>query len=371
MPDLEILSANRGLARRAFLDLPYRLYAQEPMWATPLRRDQKKILDSRRHPFYRHAELELFVARRGRRVVGRIAAILDHNGLPENGRRIGSFGFFESEHDEGAARGLTDAAGRWLRERGADVMRGPVNPSFAYGSAVLIEGFDDPPAIGTSYNPPYYDSLLRQAGLEPAKEFLAFALTREQMRAGQALAGRFGVASPKVRLRPYDIREREREARWIWELHSKGFTENYDFVPMSLDEVRAMARDIERYGDERFVQFCEVDGRPAGIVVALPDWNQALRSARGRLFPLGWWRILRARRSISRIRIFLSCMAPEWKGTGLAAVFLALADQPGTDQYTQIEASWIVDSHQTMLKVLALVGARPYKRYRIYERRLA
>lgn len=370
MPDLEILPANRGRARRAFLDLPYRLYAEDPIWVAPLRRDQKKILDDRRHPFYRHAEARLFVARRAREVVGRIAAIVDHNCLPENGRRIGNFGFFESVRDQEVACGLVDAAGHWLRGRGADLMRGPVNPSFTYSGAVLVDGFDDPPAIGTTYNPPYYDSLLIGAGLEPLKDFLAFSITREQLRNGQALAGRFGVAAPKARLRPYDRSKREREARWIWELHSKGFTANYDFVPISLDEVRAMASDIERYADERFVQFCEVDGRPAGVVVALPDWNQALRAARGRLFPLGWWRIMRARRSISRVRVFLLCMAPEWQGTGLAGAFLAITDPPGTEQYTQIEASWIVDSHQTMLKVLNLIGARPRRRYRVYERRL-
>lgn len=371
MPDLEVLPANRGRLRRAFLDLPYRLYAQDPTWVAPLRIDQKQILNSRRHPFYRHAELELFVARRAGRVVGRIAAILDHNALLEDGKRIGNFGFFESERDEEAASRLASAAADWLRGRGADLMRGPVNPSFAYGCAVLVEGFDVPPTIGTSYNPPYYDAQLTAAGLQPIMELLAFSLTREHLRNAQALAGRFGVAAPNVRLRPYDRHEREREARSIWELHSKGFAANYDFVPMSLDEVRAMARDIERYGDERFVQFCEVDGRTAGIVVALPDWNQALRAARGRLFPLGWWRVWRARRSITRVRVFLVCMSPEWKGTGLGGAFIALVDQPGTAQYTELEASWIVDSHQTMLKLLALVGARPSKRFRLYERRLA
>jgi hypothetical protein len=293
---------------------------------------------------------------------------VDRNWPPEAGRHIGSFGFFECTNDRETATALIAAAAKWVRERGMQVMRGPVNPSYTYGSGVLVEGFEDPPAIGTSYNPPYYDRLLAGSGVHPIKDFLAYAITPEQLRNVKSLAGRFGLAPGGAKLRPYDVRHREREVQWIWELHSKGFAENYDFVPISVDEVRAIARDVERFGDFRFIQFCEVEGRPAGVVVALPDWNQALRPAGGRLFPLGWWKILRARRSINRIRIFLVCLGPEWKGTGLAGAFLALADPAEQTQYTRIEASWIVESHSTMVRALTLLGARPYKRYRMYER---
>ena len=367
MLEVQILAAESGSARRAFLEFPYRLYAQDAVWVAPLRRDQKRILDIRRHPFYGHAESRLFVARRGRDIVGRIAAIVDHNAPPEHGKRVGSFGFFESIDDPETTRGLLAAAREWLRERGMHLVRGPMNPSYNYGGAILVDGFEEPPSIGTPYNPPYYDRLLTGAGLRGHRDFLAFQLTRDQLHRAQALAGRFGAAVPGARLRPFDVRQFEREARWIYELHTTGFTKNYDFAPLSMEEVREIARDIERYGDPRLVQFCEVDGRPAGIVVALPDWNQALGAARGRLFPLGWWRILRARRNIRRIRIFLLCMAPEWQGTGLAATFLTMADQPGSEQYTEIEASWIVESHPIMPRALALLGARTTKRYRVYE----
>ena len=367
MPELEVVQASRGRLRRAFLELPYRLYAQDPLWVAPLRGDQKKILDERRHPFYRHAELQLFIARRGRNVVGRIAAIVDRNALPEAGKRVGTFGFFESMDDQEDASGLIEAARKWLRGRGMHLMRGPVNPSLNYGAGLLVEGFGDPPAIGTFYNPPYYDRLLCGAGLCKSRDLLTFSLKPEQLRNAQALAGRFGLTTPGARLRPYDRSERERDVRWIWELHSRGFTSSYGFVPLSMEEARAMALDIERFGDERFVQFCEVDGQPVGVVIAFPDWNQALRAARGRLFPLGWWRILRARRHIHRIRVFMLGMAPESQGTGLAAAFLALVDQPDTEQYTDIEASWIEESHPIMVRAVKLLGARVTKRYRVYD----
>jgi len=367
MPELEIVPADGGRVRRAFLNLPYRLYANDPVWVAPLRRDQKKILDERRHPFYRHAESRLFIARRGGEVVGRIAAIVDRNALPEGVRPVGWFGFFECVQDQETATRLVEVARRWLRERGMQLVRGPVNPSYNYGCGVLVEGFDDPPAIGTSYNPPYYDSLLMGAGLAKAKDLLAFSLKADQMRAAGKAAGRFTTTPPGMRLRPFDLRQREREVRWIWELHSRGFTSNYDFVPITLDEVRAMALDIERYGEQRLVQFLEMDGRPGGLLLAFPDWNQVLRKVRGRLFPLGWWRLWRARPQINRVRVFLLCMAPEFQGTGAAAAYLKLLEQAGGHQDVQIEVSWIVESHHLMLRLLELAGARRSKRYRLYE----
>ena len=367
MPELKVVQASQGRPRRSFLEFPYQLYAQDAVWVAPLRGEQKKIIDERRHPFYRHAELQLFIACRGSSIVGRIAAIVDHDALPEAGQRIGSFGFFESVDDPEAASGLIEAAREWLRGRGTHRIRGPVNPSINYGAGVLVEGFGDPPAIGTFYNPPYYDRLLFGAGLHKFRDLLTFSLKPEHLRNAQALAGRFGLIAPGARLRPFDVRQREREVRCIWELYSKGFATNPIFVPISIDEVRAMALDIERFGDARFVQFCEVDGRSVGVIVAFPDWNQALRGARGRLFPVGWWQILRARRHINRIRIFMLGMAPDSQGTGLAAAFLALVDQPDTEQYTDIEASWIVESHPTMMRALNLLGARVSKRHRVYE----
>jgi hypothetical protein len=368
MPELEILPADRGWARHSFLEFPYRLYAGNPCWVPSLRRDQKKLLNVRRHPFYRHAESRLFVARRGNEVVGRIAAFVDHNAPTEAGRRIGSFGFFESARDREAGIRMVEAAWQWLCERGMHIMRGPVNPSFNYSTGVLVDGFEDPPAIGTPYNPPYYDMLLADAGLRRAMDLLGFSLKPAQLRDAAARFGLLDAVTPGVRLRPYDSRQREREVRWIWELHGKAFAANYDYVPISLDEVRAIAIDIERYGDPRFMQFCEIEGQPVGMLVTFPDWNQALRVARGRLFPLGWWRIWRARAHITRMRIFLLGMALPQQGTGLAATYLGLLNHLGTFQDMDIEVSWIVESHQLMLRLLGLAGARAYKRWRVYER---
>ena len=362
------MPADRASKRRAFLDFPYRLYARDSLWVPPLRGDQKKILDNRRHPFYRHAESQLFLAVRGSKVAGRICALLDHNAPPEAGHRIGAFGFFESMDDQEATSGLLNATREWLRKRGVHLMRGPVNPSFNYGAGVLVEGFDDPPTVGNSYNPTYYDLLLTGAGLRKARDFLAFSLKPEQLRAAKAIAGSFASVPPRARLRPFDGRQLEREAKWIWELHSKGFTSNYDFAPMSLEEVRYMACDIQRFADERLMQFCEVDNRPAGVSSCLPGLEPDSLLRPGASFPvrvvatLAW---ASSHHSPADLAVdHRAGMARHRAGCTVSLACGAAAEPSST---REIEASWIVESHPTMVSALSLLNARVSKRYRLYE----
>jgi hypothetical protein len=369
MPEaLTVTAFSTPSHRREFLEFPYRLHAENPHWVAPLRSEQKRLLDASRHPFYRHAEIETFLARRGGRTVGRIAAIVDRNAREENGGALGAFGFFDCLQDQDAAAALVDAARRWLQTRGARTLRGPTDPSFNYNCGVLVDGFEDPPAVGVTYNPPYYDRLLTGAGLRPSKELLAMHLRREDLRSPRARRfARFGLATSGLRLRPYDARHREREIAVIWNLYSTGWSSNWGYVPASLEEVRLLATDLERIADLRLVQFCEVDRRAAGFVVVLPDWNQALCHARGRLLPLGWWRVLQARKRISRARIYLAGVLPEWQGTAVAAAFLSLADSPAAQPYREIEASWILEDNHAALRGMLMLGGRVAKRYRIYD----
>jgi hypothetical protein len=369
MPELLTVTPARTRShRREFLELPYLLHRDNPRWVAPLRSEQKKMLDEQRHPFYRHAEIETFLARRGPRAVGRIAAILDGNAREENGGRIGAFGFFDCLPDPEAAAALIDGARHWLRSRGARTMRGPTDPSFNYNCGILIDGFEDPPAIGLAYNPPYYDPLLTAAGLRPVKDLLAIHLRRDDLLSARARRfARFGLSTPGLRLRTYDPRRREREIECVWDLYSRGWASNWGFVPASLEEMRLLVTEFERNADPRLVQFCEVGGRVVGVVVVLPDWNQALRHARGSLLPLGWWRVFRASKRISRARICILGMLPEWQGTALAAAFLSLADSPAAEPYQEVEASWILEDNHAALRGMLLLGGRVAKRYRIYD----
>jgi hypothetical protein len=349
--------------RNEFVNLPYRLYARRPHWVPPLRSEERKAVDVRNHPFYKHGELKLFLARNGSETVGRIAAIIDHL----DPRRHGSFGFFECDNNPAAAAALIDAAKGWLADRGIHQMTGPLSPSINYVSGILVDGFDDPPCIGLAYNPPYYAELLTGAGLTPLKDLLALRIRREAFRGPKARRfERFAQNREGVRFRQVDMTQLEKEFDLAWKLYAQAWAGNWGFVPLSREEVQSIGRDLERFGDPRGVQFCEAGGQTVGMLLVIPDLNQALLRARGRLLPFGWWHISRIRHVATRARIFMLGMTPEWQNTGIAAGFCAMADLPGVDHYQELEASWILEDNQRAIRGLQSLGAEVYKRYRLY-----
>ena len=171
---IDVKAARTAREQKQFLDLPYRLHRHQEHWIAPLRMSQKDMLNTARHPFYKTARVEKFLAYREGCVVGRIMAILNRAHNEFHGEHAGFFGFFEVEEDYEAAAALLDAAKRWLMERGAAVMRGPVNPSTNYECGLLVEGFDLDPTVMMVWNPGYYGEFLERYGLRKAADLFAY-----------------------------------------------------------------------------------------------------------------------------------------------------------------------------------------------------
>jgi GNAT superfamily N-acetyltransferase len=359
---------------RAFIDLPYRLQGRDPLWVPPLRVAERARLSRARNPFFREAEAEYFVAWAGERAVGRIAAIANrrHDEVYRDGCAF--FGFFECEEDGDAARALLDAAGGWARERGYRGIRGPASFSTNHECGLLVEGFHTPPTVMMPHNPPYYAELLRAAGFEKAKDLIAFEggspgpleIPDRSRRAVERLAARSGV-----RLRAFDARDFKGEVERIKRGYNEAWERNWGFVPMSRAEFDAQARDLVRIAHPALMHVAEIDGVPAGFVVALPDLNVATRACGGRLLPFGWWRFLRALRRVRRIRVITLGVLPELRKRGIEALLLhAVIGQGIAAGFDSCEASWILEDNRDMLAPLEALGHVAYRRYRIYTKAL-
>jgi len=183
---VEIRPVQGRREREAFIGLPWRLYAHEDIWVPPLRFERRQFLDPRKNPFFQHAQVQLFLARRDGRVVGRISAHVDANLNAFQDNRWGLFGFFECEDDPAVAVALLDAAEQWLRARGRDRMVGPMDFGTNDEAGLLVDGFDRPPIFLTNWHHPYYQRLLEEAGaLTKAQDLLMWELfgdTRESVR---------------------------------------------------------------------------------------------------------------------------------------------------------------------------------------------
>ena len=333
----------------------------------------RDLLDTKGNPFYRHADRQLFIARRNGRAVGRIAAIENRAHNSFHADRVGFFGFFESVDDHAVARALLRSASEWLRGRGLSTVRGPMNPSTNHDCGVLVDGFDEHPVFLTPWNPPYYDALLRDAGMAPAKELVGYWLPYGER--GYELPPRLDAlaqrAAAKANLVFRDLEPRRfwQEVERCWEIYNSAWEKNWGFVPMTRDEFLHMARSLKPLLVPQFAFLAEVNGQPAGFMLCSPDFNAVFKKIRsGRLFPFGLFRILWAKSRIRTGRILALGIKAEFRTSSVLPVFMHEATRramaygsPGA------EASWILEDNQAMRQPLEALGGRLYRRWRVYE----
>lgn len=366
-----------GTARdeRAFLELPYRLYRGNPHWIAPLRMAQKDILNIAQHPFYKTSDAEKLIAVRGGRTVGRIMAIFNRAYNEFHNERAGFFGFFEVENDPQAASALLDAARDWLRRRGADVIRGPVNPSTNYECGLLVAGFDLDPTVMMTYNPAYYAELLEGYGMTKAMDLYAYAIAASYFNHSnklQRVAERLRKRD-KISIRTIDKKDFDNEVQIVRRVYNDAWSRNWGFVPMSEAEFAHLAKDLKQIVDPRIAMIAEQEtdagsNRPIGFFLAVPDINRALKKINGRLLPFGLLKLLWHSRKISSIRVITMGAVREYQSMGIGSIFLdEIYRRAPAAGFITGEMSWVLENNLMMNRSADLIGGRLEKTYRIYE----
>jgi len=370
MGPAEITPVKNSKELGEFLALPYRLYREDPYWVQPLWTVQKRLFESRDHPFYGHGEIQCYLARRDGHPVGRIGAILDRDFNRVHNESAGFFGFFESINDPEVSRALLEAARNWVSERGACFIRGPMNPSANYECGLLIEGFASPPQIMMTYNPQYYVELIEGAGFRRAKDLYSFYLSADDLVVERAeRIARHALEAKGVRIRAIEMKNFQSEAQRVWEVYNSAWSSNWGFVPMTREEFFFLARELKDIAVPDLVLMAEISGRLIGFLLALPDINQALRHTRSRFLPLLLFNILYYKRSIRSMRVVLLGVLEEFRTTGVAAALYTETIRRGLRLgYHDCEMSWVLDDNVLMIRSIELLGGRRFKTYRIYER---
>ncbi|HWN98832.1 MAG TPA: N-acetyltransferase [Blastocatellia bacterium] len=363
------------LDRRRFLDLPYRLHRGNPHWIAPLRMAQKDILNTRSHPFYKTADAEMFLALRDGRVSGRIMAIINHAHNEFHNERAGFFGFFEVENDPAVAQFLLETASDWARSRGAEVIRGPVNPSTNYECGLLIEGFDLDPTVMMTYNPPYYAELIELGGFKKAMDLYAYDIAAKYFIVSEKLtrvADRLRTKD-KITVRTVNMKAFKQEVEVVRRIYNDAWSNNWGFVPVSESEFEHLAKDLKQLVDPRVVMIAEqeIEGgesRPVGFFLAVPDINRALKKINGRLLPFGLIKLLWHSRKIDFIRIITMGIVTEYQSMGLGAVMLdEIYRRAPAAGLPNGEMSWVLENNVMMNRAAKLIGGRRTKTYRIYQ----
>lgn len=354
-----------------FIRLPYQLYRAHPHWVAPLEVERRQFLNPRRNPYLRESDVSYFLARRGRAPVGRVAAIIGPDGPAR--QRQGYVGFFECTEDPAVARALWEQAMAWLRERDVQTVMGPMNPNMHHECGLLVDGFDDAPRIGMPYNPPYYPDLFAAGGFTPVKELLSWRLSPTDPRL-KRWAGYRDMPRRKggLTVRAANWRRFSSESDLVRELYHACWQDNWGFAPATDAEFTYLARQIRLLAPTG-VRIVEHAGTPVGFSILLPDFNQALAPARGRLTRYGWpvgaWRVWQGRHAITRGRVMALGVREDSRAQGatLALVTDAVAGALSRG-WNELDVSWVLEDNRAANKPLAAAGATIHRRHRLYAR---
>ncbi|HKB09656.1 MAG TPA: hypothetical protein VKD69_03340 [Vicinamibacterales bacterium] len=370
MTDIRRVDGRRDFRR--FIDYAYDRNRADPHWVPPLRLAERERLTPSRNPFFEHAEVELLLAWRGNRVVGRIAAIDDRLHLETHRDNVAMFGFFEAA-DQAAAAALLTAAEDRARARGRSALRGPINPSLHESGGLLIDGFDSDPVLMMPHNPPEYASLIERSGYCKVKDLFAWIYDLRQdtpapiARLAQRLRDRHGIT-----VRQLNLKEFTSEVERLRQIYCAAWDRNWGFVPPTAAEFRRLATELKPIFDPRAAVVAEADGQMVACLVSVPDVNQALKGTGGRLLPLGVPRLLLRNRYITQVRLLLLGVDTRYRAFGLYPMLIAEWHRQlrGT-RYTHAEFSWVLEDNLDVNQPAAMAGARHYKTYRIYQKTLA
>jgi hypothetical protein len=360
--------------QREFMQLIWRLYANDPNWIPPLRRNQQELAGFYPHPFYERNLVRTFIVRRDGQTVGRIAAIVNYGHIERYQEQRGFFGFFDCEDDLEASKLLFEAGLDYLRSQGMTDVRGPCNPSLNYEIGCLVDGFDSPPTFQMTYNWPYYEKLILASGFSKTQDLYAFEGSASQL---DSLDPKFHFVIEEVTrrfqpiLRQADRRRLGKEAALFVDIYNRALIGTWGFVPLTPKEAQHIADSLKFLIDPEATTVIEVEGRTVGVALGLLDFNPIIKKIDGRLFPFGFLHLLFGRKNIHRVRMVSNNILPEFQRWGLGVVALHRM-LPGLLKrgFTHCEFSWVLESNQLSRGTLQVGGAKLTKTYRLYDRPL-
>src|SRR4030095_14155084 len=371
---LSILSVSNKKEFKEFLNLPYRLYRDDPHWIPPLKMERAELLNTKKKPYYLHAEVKLFLARRGSRTVGRISAQVDREYEKFHGERLGQFGFFECENDPEAARALLEAAQAFHRERGAVKSQGPFSFSINEESGLMIEGFEAPLMTLMPYNPRFYAGLIEGAGFRKLKDLFAWRYSIGEVPKDAAEVAELVAKTPGLVIRKIYPKNLKEDLKKVMEIFNSAWSENWGFVPLTPEEVAKVGKDLKPILVPETALLAELDGQPAAMCIGIPNIYEIIHDLKGRLSPFGLFNLLYRlkRHTYKSGRLMLLGDKKEHRNTilgGLSILLYAEINKASTAMNAEWgELSWTLEDNKKINSGIEFMGGKRYKIYRVYEK---
>ncbi|WP_338467417.1 N-acetyltransferase [Novosphingobium sp. ZN18A2] len=381
--EVVITPVSNKAERKQFVDLAYRLNADDPNWVPPLRMEAMELVTPGKNPFFEHADVELFIARRGARPVGRISAHIDRMALtmPAEqgmGPGTGNWGLLEAE-DEEIAHALIARAEDWLRAKGMTRVLAPLSMSIWEEPGQLVRGHDQSPTVMMGHQPKRYQDYIEALDYKPAKSLLTYELDITQ--GFPPLIQRIvtsGEKNKRIKVRKVDKSRFDEEAALILDILNDAWSDNWGFVPFTDTEIAYAGKKFKPIVHEDLIMVAEYDGEPVAFMMTLPDLNEAIKPMNGSLFPFNWAKLLMWLRKprVRTMRVPLMGVRKKLQSSRLASqlafMMIEYIRRNAAAGYgaTRGEIGWILDDNQGMVAIADAIDSHVNREYRIYDKAL-
>ena len=369
-PTMQIrkLDTTQKRERARFVDFVFDLYKNSTLWVPPLRGDAMNILDKAKHPFYEHSYADFFVVEEGDRVLGRMAMLENRSFNNFHNTKTAFFGYFEVVENIEVARLLLRKAIEWAREHDLDTIIGPRGVAGIDGS-ILVEGFDHRPAMTIPYNYPYYDAFIKDSGFDKDTDYLS-----GYARGDHELPPRLYDIAAKVKAkRGFTIKtfaSRDEIREWIpraMVVHRQAMSGLHSFFPPTEAETRTIINTLLTIVDPSLIKLVMKGDEIAGFLIAYHDVSAGIQKARGRLFPFGWFHILRDRQKTDWVNVNGLGLLPEYRGLGANAVlYTELRDTIAAHGFKHMDIVQVNETNFNSRSDMETMGIEWYKRHRHY-----
>ncbi len=360
---------------RRFLDLPFRLYAGHPLWVPPLRMDATLQLNRAKHPFYRHSDADFFLARRGQAITGRIAVLENRPYNEYHGTRQAQFYLFECEDDFDSAAALFERAAEWARARSLDSLVGPKGFGPLDGYGLLVDGYEFRPAMTMmNYNPPSYPAFVERLGFEKVVDFVSCYLARDRFHLAPRVQRVAERAAARSGLRVVRFRSKRELRAWadrIGDAYNRAFAANWEYYPLSRDEVRFLTDSLLEVADPGLIKIIARGDEVVGFLFAFRDISAALQRGGGRLLPWSILDLLLEMRRTKWVAINGAGVLPELQGHGGNALLYSEMEKTIREAgFQHADLTQVAESAVQMRRDLETIGGVAYKNHRVYARAL-
>lgn len=376
MTAIDIIPVQGSALLDRFICLPERFHRDDPAYVAPLHLERRDALTAK-NPFFGHADVQFWLARKDGRDVGRISAQIDHQALSVRPDAAGQFGLLAAEDDPAIFHALISTAEEWLRARGMKRIQGPINLNINEEIGLLVEGFDTPPMLLMGHDRPYVGTRIEEQGYTKERDLYAYLydITVDLPAGARRLIDR--PLPKEFRVRQIDFKHYNDEIRIITEIFNDAWLENWGFVPLTEIETDYLAKSLRPLLNPRLVSIVEHNGDPVGFLVCLPNLNEAIRGLNGKLLPFGWakllWRLKVSGVKTARVPL-MGVKRSAAKGViGKLLPFLlidAVRKEAADMGFTHVELSWILEDNLPMRHINESLGGVAYKTYRVYEKAL-